>query len=63
MTEAEEEKELTVVNTFIKLKETPKSDLKLGKYYMVFMAQHLTPKGQSMLFMVARYCLTSLTGR
>ena len=30
---------------------------------MVFMAQHLTSKGRSMLFMVAKYHLMSLTGR
>ena len=46
-----------------KSKEASKSDLKLGKHYMVFMAQHLTSKGRSMLFMVAGYCLASLTGR
>ena len=61
MAEAEEDEELTEVNTVNKSKETPKSDLKLGKHYIVFMAQHLTSKGQSMPFMVARYCLASLT--
>ena len=39
------------------------SNVKLGKHYMVFMAQHVTSKGRAMSFMVARYCLASLTGR
>ena len=61
--EAEEDKELTEVNIMAKSKETSKSDLKLGNHYIVFMAQHLTFKGRSMSFIVARYCLASLTGR
>ena len=67
ITDAEEDKELTEINTVAKSKETSKSasksDLKLGKHYMVFMAQHLTSKDQSMSFMVAMYCVASLTGR
>ena len=38
-------------------------DLKLGKHYMVFMAQSITSKGRPMSFMAARYCLSSLNGR
>ena len=60
--EVEEGEELTEVNTVAKLKEASKSDLNLGKHYMVFMAQRLTSEGRSMLFMVAKYWLASLTG-
>ena len=62
ITEVEEDGELTEVNTVTKSKESSKSYLKLGNHYMVFVVQHLTSKCRSMLFMVARYCLASLTG-
>ena len=37
--------------------------LKLGRHYMVFMAQTVTSVGQPYSFMVGRYCLDPLTGR
>ena len=44
--------------------KTPKkeeSKLQLGKHYMVFMARTITSKSRLFCFMVARYCLSSLT--
>ena len=37
--------------------------LELGKHYMVFMAQTISAKDRPYCFMVARYCLSLLTGR
>ena len=58
--EADEDDNAYQVNKKIKSSD---SNVKLGKHYMVFMAQHVTSKGRAMSFMVARYCLASLTGR
>ena len=67
-TEAEKQKEMEnnddQVETQDKVVDKSKSsELSLGKHYMVFMAQSVTSVGRPMCFMVARYCLTSLTGR
>ena len=37
--------------------------LQLGKHYMVFMAQSIAAEHRPFCFMVARYCLSSLTSR
>ena len=62
--DAEEDRELTEATTVgkntdfkSKAESKSKSNITLGKHYMVFMTQCVTPKGQPVSCMVARYCL------